>query len=260
MQHLIAILALMALPLPALAQAGPQADAVLIEKGRTLFNDTRLSASGQYSCATCHPMNGHTDNKTYVGVDVVADGDPGGRSTPTLWGAGQRQSGWSWSGAVPTLEASIRGIIVDRMKGAEPTPETLAALAAYARSLPNGPAPLVDENGVPRGSAPADVKRGWELFTGKAGCVTCHEPPAYDSKGVEDVGSGGTFKAPSLRSVSRTAPYFHDGRFKTLGEAVNAMSYGAVSLMSDDYLRKAGIIDKLSDAEKLDIVAFLKAL
>src|SRR5260370_31810718 len=58
MKRLIAIAALMALPLPALAQA----NAALIEKGRALFNDTGLSAGGQYSCATCHPMNGHTDN------------------------------------------------------------------------------------------------------------------------------------------------------------------------------------------------------
>jgi cytochrome c peroxidase len=260
MQYLIAVVALMALPLPALAQAGPQVDAALVEKGRTLFNDASLSASGQHSCATCHPMGGHTDNKTYLGVEVVADGDPRGRSTPTLWGAGQRQSGWLWAGNIPTLDAGIRSIIVDRMKGPEPTPETLAALAAYTRSLPNGPSPLLDKDGMLLETAPADAKRGWQLFAGKAGCVTCHEPPTYESKGVEDVGSGGTFKAPSLRSVSRTAPYFHDGRFKTLEEAVDAMSYGAVSLMSDDYLRKAGITDKLSDAEKRDIVAFLKAL
>ena len=68
------------------------------------------------------------------------------------------------------------------------------------------------------------------------------------------------FNAPSLRSVGKTAPYFHDGRFKTLDEAVAAMSYGAVSLMTDAYRKKAGVSDSLSDAEKSDIVAFLKAL
>ena len=75
--------ALVALPMQALAQDSPQ----LIEKGKALFNDKSLSASGQVSCATCHPMNGHTDNKTYVGLEVVPDGDPRGRSTPTMWGA-----------------------------------------------------------------------------------------------------------------------------------------------------------------------------
>jgi cytochrome c peroxidase len=80
MQRLLVLAALMALPLPALAQT---ADAQLVEKGRALFNDPKLSGSGQLSCAACHPMNGHTDNKTYVVAEVVADGDPKGRSTPT---------------------------------------------------------------------------------------------------------------------------------------------------------------------------------
>jgi cytochrome c peroxidase len=248
MKRLIAIAALMALPLPALAQA----NVALIEKGRALFNDAGLSAGGQYSCATCHPMNGHTDNKTYVGVEVVADGDPKGRSTPTLWGAGQRQAEWSWAGNIPSIETNIRGIIVNRMKGAEPPKETLEALAAYAKSLPNGPAPFLNSDGMPRDTAQAAVKRGYALFSGKAGCMTCHVPASYDKKGPEDVGSGGAFKVPSLRNVLKTGPYFHDGRYKTLDETV--------TYMSDFYARKTGSPDKLTGAEKRDIVEFLKAL
>src|SRR5262245_9779469 len=101
-------------------------DAALIAKGKELFNDTKLSASGQYSCATCHPDNGHTDNKTYVGLEVVPDGDGRGRSTPTLRGAGAR-SAYSWAGTAPGLEGNIRGIIINRMKGAEPPKEAIDA-------------------------------------------------------------------------------------------------------------------------------------
>src|SRR5262245_11969322 len=93
MKRLIAIAALSLLP--------TAADAQLVDTGRALFNDPSLSAGGQWSCASCHPQNGHTDNKTYVGTNVVADGDPNGRSTPTLWGAGQRQADWSWAGNIP---------------------------------------------------------------------------------------------------------------------------------------------------------------
>ena len=70
------------------AQATGPASAEMVARGRELFNDLGLSADRTWSCASCHPNEGHTDNKTYVGVSVVADGEPTGRSTPTLWGAG----------------------------------------------------------------------------------------------------------------------------------------------------------------------------
>ena len=57
-----------------------------VKAGLLLFNDARLSGSGKYSCASCHPRGGHTDNKTYVGLDVVKDGTPEGRSVPMLYG------------------------------------------------------------------------------------------------------------------------------------------------------------------------------
>ena len=252
MKRLLVIAALVALPLPAFAQASTQMVDQKIERGRALFNDKSLSGNGQVSCATCHPMNGHTDNKTYVGLDVVPDGDPRGRSTPTMWGAGTRLAEWSWAGNIPSIETNIRGIIVNRMKGEEPAKETLEALAAYVRSLPNGPAPFLNPDGTPRNTAQADVKRGYDLFSGKAGCMTCHVPASYDKKGPEDVGSGGAFKVPSLRNVSKTGPYFHDGRFNSLDETV--------AFMWDFYKKKSDSKDTLSDADKRDLVAFLRAL
>jgi len=222
----------------------------LVAQGKALFNDLKLSTDGKWSCASCHPNEGHTDNKTYIGVTVVADGEPTGRSTPTLWGAGNRAA-YSWAGTAPSIEANIRGIIVNRMKGPEPSKETLDALVAYVRSLPYPADPNLKADGTPSAQAPAAAKRGFELFMNKAGCNTCHPPPHYDKKETEDVFSGGKFKVPSLRVVSRTGPYFHDGRYKTLEEAVRAMW---------EYVQKAGTTEKLSDTDLQDIVEFLKIL
>jgi cytochrome c peroxidase len=230
------------------APAAP-ADAALVARGQALFNDPKLSADGRWSCATCHPSNGHTDNKTYVGVEVVPDGDSRGRSTPTLWGVGTRQA-ISWAGTAPSLEANIRGIIVNRMKGPEPSPETLAALVAYVRSLGYPPNPYLNPDGTPTAAAPAAAKRGYEIFL-KAGCKACHLPPSFDKKDVEDVDSGGKFKVPSLRSVSLTAPYFHDGRYATLDQTVRVMW---------QYVQKAGTTEKLTDADLRDLVEYLKIL
>jgi cytochrome c peroxidase len=235
-----------------LAQAAgtTPASAELVAQGKALFNDAKLSGDGKWSCATCHPNNADTDNKTYVGVTVVKDGDPQGRSTPTMWGVTTRAA-FSWAGTAPSLEANIRGIIVNRMKGAEPSKETLAALVAYLGSLSYPPNPNLNADGTPSASAPDAAKRGYALFMGRAGCNTCHQPPAYDKKDVEDVESGGKFKAPALRVVSRTGPYFHDGRFATLEEAVKFMW---------EYVKKAGTTENLTDAELKDVVEFLKIL
>ena len=190
-------------PAPGEVQVPPASpDAALVATGRALFNDPKLSADGRLSCATCHPSNGHTDNKTYVGVEVVPDGDPRGRSTPTLWGAGTRQA-YSWAGTAPSLEANIRGIIVNRMKGPEPSPETLAALVAYVRSLGYPPNPYLNPDGSPTAAAPDAAKRGYAIFE-KAGCKACHLPPTFDKKDVEDVDSGGKFKVPVVRAPSRS--------------------------------------------------------
>jgi cytochrome c peroxidase len=221
-----------------------------LAKGYALFNDKSLSGDSQWSCASCHPAFGHTDNKTYVGVEVVANGDSKGRSTPTLWGAGTRKT-FSWAGTAPSLEANIKGIIVNRMKGAEPSKETLDALFTYVKSLSYPPNPFLKPDGTLSDAVPAAAKRGYQLFGGKAGCQTCHLAPTYDKEGVEDVSSGGTFKIPSLRAVSQTAPYFHDGRYKTLEESVRAMW---------EYVQKAGTSEQLTDADIKDLVEFLLIL
>lgn len=87
-----------------------------------------------------------------------------------------------------------------------------------------------------------DQRAGFVLFTGKANCSDCHTGwnladssfhnigffNSQDSKsdkgrwGVTmDDADLGKFKTPSLRNVALTAPYFHDGRTKTLRDVLN---------------------------------------
>jgi cytochrome c peroxidase len=241
-------------PHPAVAAAeqptAPLSEEALAAKGLQLFNDVSLSAGGKASCATCHFSTGHTNNKTYVGLDVVADGDPNGRNTPTLWGVGERAV-FGWAGQAPTLEESIRGIIVNRMKGPEPAKETLAALVAYVRTLNYPTNWQVKEDGTPTVNASAAVKRGYELYIGDGGCGTCHVLPSFDKKSRDDIGTGGKFKVPALHAVASTAPYFHDGRTASLRDAVK--------LMWEVYAKK--MESRLpTDAELDDLTAYVGAL
>lgn len=89
--------------------------------------------------------------------------------------------------------------------------------------------------------------RGMGLFRGKARCILCHNGPNFTDNqfhnlGVpqegplkEDLGrfnvtrlerDKGAFKTPTLRSISETAPYMHDGVFKTLVEVVDFLDKG----------------------------------
>ena len=232
------------------AAAAPQVPSSpeLITRGMKLFNDKSLSGTGQFACATCHPNGGRTDNKTYVGTEVVKDGTPEGRSTPALLGA-KDTAPYSWAGG-KSLHDNIKGIIVNRMKGKEPSEDTLNALMAYVLSLQFPRNKNLNPDGSPSAAAPEAAKRGWAVFQ-KASCQICHVPPSFAKPDNEDIGSGGSFNVPSLRGLSSTAPYFHDGRYPDLKTAVPAML---------DYLKKAGTAQDVSDKDVADLIAYLQTL
>lgn len=104
-------------------------------------------------------------------------------------------------------------------------------------------------------------KEGLALFL-ETGCTACHVGIAIGGKMQpfdlssafehNDVGDftgdkDGLIKAPSLRNVSLTAPYFHNGTVNDLATAVKTM--GKVQLLVD-----------ISDVDAAKIVTFLKAL
>jgi cytochrome c peroxidase len=67
----------------------------------------------------------------------------------------------------------------------------------------------------------------------------------------------GAFKTPTLRDVARTAPYIHDGSLKTLDEVVEFHDKGGKPNKNLDEKIKPL---KLTDADKKDLVEFLRSL
>lgn len=122
----------------------------------------------------------------------------------------------------------------------------------------------------------------------RAGCVHCHttdQDPlgtirdfsnngldmVTDANNYKDKGFGqitksakdvGKFKIPSLRNILFTAPYMHDGRFKTLEEVINFYSEEIKPCVNIDsrmeYAHQGG--PKLTVDEKRKIITFLKTL
>jgi cytochrome c peroxidase len=72
----------------------------------------------------------------------------------------------------------------------------------------------------------------------------------------------GAYRAPSLRNIALTAPYMHDGRFKTLDEVIDFYSGGLVNSPYADplmhYISYGGT--GLTSSEKADLKAFLLTL
>jgi cytochrome c peroxidase len=67
----------------------------------------------------------------------------------------------------------------------------------------------------------------------------------------------GSFKTPTLREVSRTAPYMHDGSLATLADVVEYYDKGGQPHPNLDEKMKPLA---LTAQEKADLVAFMEAL
>tara|TARA_B110001454_G_scaffold124375_1_gene116055 strand:+ start:35857 stop:36993 length:1137 start_codon:yes stop_codon:yes gene_type:complete len=80
------------------------------------------------------------------------------------------------------------------------------------------------------------------------------------SKKLYDMGN---FKTPTLRNISLTAPYMHDGSLKTLDEVVEHYNRGGASSdkeVVNDFISGGIRPLNLTSTEKRDLVAFLKTL
>lgn len=120
-------------------------------------------------------------------------------------------------------------------------------------------------------------KRGMELFfSDRAGCTSCHNGPNFTNYAFEnnaqdttdgDIGrmrvtkdraDRALFKVPSLRNVELTAPYMHDGRYRTLTEVIDHYNAGG---QPNGYQKERKIKPLgLSERERSDLSEFLNAL
>lgn len=143
------------------------------------------------------------------------------------------------------------------------------ALAAFLRTLVSGPSAL-DRflSGDARALSPA-ARRGFELFRGKARCITCHWEPNFSDEEFHNTGiaarqpvfdkgrGGGAFKTPTLHGVPLRPPYMHDGSIPSLEEVVEFYNRGGEP---NPHLDGAVRPLQLTPEEKAELVAFLKSL
>lgn len=165
------------------------------------------------------------------------------------------------------------------------------ALASYIRSLSHYDSKF-DNYMQNKTTFTADEKAGFNLFAGKGKCATCHfipltngtVPPNFDKSESEILGvpdktkkldgdlgkfvitqaaiHKNSFKTPTIRNIELTAPYMHNGVYKTLEEVIDFYDQGGGLGLAFDVPNQTLPEDKLnlSDKEKKQLIAFMKTL
>ncbi|WP_158280815.1 cytochrome c peroxidase [Pararcticibacter amylolyticus] len=170
------------------------------------------------------------------------------------------------------------------------------ALASYIRSL----APFNSRFDLymrsDKSKLNAEEKRGFNLFMGKAKCATCHftpvfngtPPPLFNKSEAEVLGVPATpdpgmpeidrdagryslyhypqykhaFKTPTVRNITKTAPYMHNGVYQTLEEVLDFYNKGGgsgIGIKTDNQTLSGDKLN-LTKQEMAAIIAFLGTL
>lgn len=288
-----------------------------IELGKLLFNDPVLSGDNSRSCASCH----HSDKAFTDGLEKSVSLDGRSlvkRNTPTLTNIAFQRAFFSDS-RVNYLEDQAVAVIINEneMHGSlaksvavlkkqpiyvakfhKAFPKTAIdefgiknALASYIRSLSTYDSKF-DEFMQGEEKFNLDEIAGFNLFTGKAKCATCHfipltngtVPPSFMKSESEVLGvpnkykkldadlgkfeltkaeiHRNSFKTPTIRNVELTASYMHNGVFKTLEEVIDFYNDGGGNGLGFNLQNQTLPEGKLNltDLEKKQLIVFMKTL
>src|SRR6266851_2532588 len=225
------------------------------------------------ACFDCH-SNGHQNGATHLAPDARPQQFRHRIKTVSLRGVNIQRLFGSQR-ALKTIEdftefeqrtAYFDGdIVIATKKGVNPLERgsQVDFMADFQEILDFPPAPKLDLLGKldPAKATQAEM-RGQEIFFGKGQCASCHQPPFYTDNLMHNLQTerffkpvmmnnmmaigDGPIKTFPLRGTKANPPYLHDERLLTLEDTVEFFNLILGT--------------KLAPQEKLDLVAFLRAL
>jgi cytochrome c peroxidase len=236
--------------------------------------DRRTEAPSRgVACFDCH-INGHTNRATHLVGDIRPQEFRHRINTPSLRGVNIQRLFGSQR-ALKTVEdftefeqraAYFDGDpVIATKKGVNPLERgsQVHFMGEFQELLDFPPAPKLGIDGKlnPKKASAAEM-RGQQLFFGKGRCGECHQAPYYTDNLMHNLqterfykphmingmmaSADGPIKTFPLRGVKDSPPYLHDGRLLTLEDTVEFFN-----LVTEV---------QLTDKEKADLVAFLRAL
>ncbi len=157
------------------------------------------------------------------------------------------------------------------------TKSTIAkALASFERTILSTNAPFDNFIRGDKNAINSKAKEGFDLFKTKGHCVDCHDGFNFSDGSFHNLGLGdsdqglvksrkgvtymfGAMKTPTLRDVTKSWPYFHDGSVKTLHEAVAICGNGG--RFPDSKWLSSSLVDRGLNIDEIEkIVEFLRTL
>ena len=176
-----------------------QADPAIVDLGKKLFFDPRLSGDASTACSDCHnPDHGWSD------AAELSRGYPGTmhwRNSQTLVNVGFMNDGFHWDSGLATLTDQVHDAMgagfvanIDTVLGEErlrqipeydqafhaiwgegPSQAKIAeSIAAYERTIVSDDSPFDLFMAGKMDAMTEEAKRGMLLFMGKANCSACH--------------------------------------------------------------------------------------
>ena len=225
------------------------------------------------TCFDCH-VNGHTNAATHLVGDIRPQEHRHRIDVPTLRGVNVQRifgSQRAMKSVEDFTEFEQRAAYFDgdpvaaQKKGVTilERGSQVHFMAEFQDLMDFPPAPKLNILGKldPKKATEQEL-RGQTLFNGKAQCSVCHPAPYYTDNSMHNLraerffkeqmingrkaSADGPIKTFALRGIKDSPPYLHDGRLLTLEDTVEFFNL---------------ILEtRLSEAEKQDLVAFLKCL
>lgn len=269
----------------------------LIDLGRMLFFDPRLSRSSMMSCASCHNPSFYFTDSLKVSIEK------GTRRSMSLMNIGGDKL-FAWQGRAMSIASMIRLPLI-APKGMNSDEEVIKSHIAsipkyqelfdraYEHKTKIKPvaiqmttvsyalemfistliSPKSRFDRYVRGEnnlfSEAEIK-GFDLFRGKAACSQCHSSWRFSDGEIYDIGlkidpndgdlfQGSTkFKTVGLRAIASRPPYMHNGSFLNLEDVIEFYDRGGDEIRPSHSSKIKPL--HLSDREKKDLLSFLLAL
>lgn len=285
-----------ALPESPLAAKADSLRAV-IELGKILFFDPRLSASDTISCASCHqPEKYWTDG---VKRSIGHEGAVNKRNSPTIANSWHIKRPF-WDGRARNLQDQAFAPIISESEMGSDMPVVMmklrrisgykelfkkafgdehidpdrmtGAIALFEQTVVSRPSPFDLFLQGDRNALSNSELRGLHLFRTKARCMNCHNGPLFTDNSFHQIGFSGTdagyYKVTHQDADSgkfRTPSLrdvMHTGPWMHDGEQDNMTKIIQALNTADGPGKKSGLLKPLglNTKEKKDLLAFLWAL